>query len=232
MLCLILGVILQVAVAGFLIDRTQTQIQNRKSNFTLKEQFASVCNWKFISFLANNFLFGLSMTIVFVFLPDYAELKGLTKIQAVYLVSIIGISNAVGRLLNIPISLCHCNNGIVYAITCALSGVVVCVINIPVSENEKTFIFLAFACLMYGLMFGIQLANLVVVTNYLCPDRFLNFALGIAMMFNGTGSICGSPVAGLLNIITSFECKENTLSSNSSMAVHLFLVLQHVSICT
>jgi len=196
---LFLGVSMQNVVAGFLIISTKrASSQNRKSTFTIKEQFLSLCNWRYNLLVLNIFLYSIALTVVFVFVTDYAELKGVSDMKAVYLVSIIGISNAMGRLLNIPISLCSTNPGYICVISCTFSGVAVCLMNIRSDSIEKCFSIFAVACACYGLGYGVQHANLTIVANCLTSDAFLNTGFGFAMLFSGGGVIAGSPVAGLL----------------------------------
>lgn len=200
---LILGVSLQNVVAGFLIISTKKASQNRRSTFTIKEQFLSLCNWRYNLLVLNIFLYSIALTVVFVFVTDYAELKGVSDMKAVYLVSIIGISNALGRLLNIPISFCNVSPGYIYVISCIFSGVAVCLMNIRSDSIDECFSILAVACACYGLGYGVQHANLTIVANCLTSDAFLNTGFGFAMLFSGGGVITGSPVAGLLAMIFS-----------------------------
>ncbi|KAF6023189.1 hypothetical protein EB796_018522 [Bugula neritina] len=162
---------------------------------TIKEQLTALCSWKFFLFWVSNSLFGFGSAIVFVFIPDYAEQKGLSYQQAVYILSTLGLCNAIGRLLNILLSLCRCNHGNIYIISCTLSGICICLMNLDVSGSSNSFLALAITCSSYGLFYGIQLANVATVTSILSPQPFLNTAFGLTNLAAGVGTICGSPAA-------------------------------------
>ncbi|KAK2148417.1 hypothetical protein LSH36_499g02041 [Paralvinella palmiformis] len=53
----------------------------------------------FILFIASNFFTSLGFCIPYVFLPDRAKLLGCSRKQGAFLISIIGISNTVGRVV-------------------------------------------------------------------------------------------------------------------------------------
>jgi len=170
--------------------------RDQRPEFSFKEQFLVFCNWRFCLFLINNFLFSLGAVIVFVFLADYGEHKNLTEFQSVQLISVIGVSNAIGRLLNILLILCHCNYSYAYIISCTLSGVAVCLMNLEPHKAEFQFLILVITCSFYGALLGIQIGNLAVITSYLTPENQLTTAYGLVMFFGGLGTIAGPPVAG------------------------------------
>jgi len=66
---------------------------------TLKEMLLLLRNWAFMMFAVSNFLTSLGYPIPYTFVPDNAELVGLSKRQGAYLVGLIGISNTVARVI-------------------------------------------------------------------------------------------------------------------------------------
>jgi len=170
--------------------------KSERSQLTIKKELSTLCNWRFNLILANCVLFGLGAGIVFVFLAEYGQQKGLSSFRAIYLISILGIGNAIGRFLNILTNLAQANPVYVYIISCALSGVTVCLMNLKVSNLENCFYLLATTSALYGLLYGVQLANLAAVASCLSSEILLNSAFGLVSLFNGIGFIFGSPVAG------------------------------------
>ena len=169
---------------------------NVSAFMNMKHELSVLTNWKFNLFLLNNYLFNFGSLIIFVFISDYASLKGMTGQQGTYLISLMGITNALGRLFNSLFSVCNCNRAYVYVLSCTLSGVSVCLINLPLDNSKFCFHLKAIFCAVYGVLFGVQLGNHAIVTQMLSGLGSLNTAFGITMLLNGLGAITGPPVAG------------------------------------
>jgi len=53
----------------------------------------------FVLFLISNFLTSIGLTVPYVFLPDRAQKMGMSSSQGALLISVVGITNTVGRIL-------------------------------------------------------------------------------------------------------------------------------------
>ena len=188
---------LQMVICGALVrPQSAEAIGQPKHKISLKEELAILADWRFDLFIINNYLFNFGSLILFVFISDYAMVRGTTSAEGMSLISIVGISNAVGRVFNTLLSLCKIvNRTPIYLVTCSLSGVSICLLTIG-SSVARPFLLLATFCALYGSLFGIQLGNLAIVTNRLAGMERLNTAYGIVMMLDGIGAATGPPCAG------------------------------------
>lgn len=189
--------LLQLTICGALmVDPPPSTNRKMGPASDMKRNLIALLNWRFNLFLLNNYLFNFGCLILLVFMSDYAELKGMTSQQGASLLSLIGICNGVGRVLNSLLNLCRCNSSYIFITACTLSGVSVCFLNLPVDCSDMCFATTAVFCGAYGLLFGVQLGNLTIITHILAGVGNLNSAFGLAMLFNGAGAITGPPVAG------------------------------------
>ena len=191
---LLVGIALQLVIFGALLRDPPPP--DYREEITSPDQVSLFKDWAFILFLLNNFLFNFGSLIVFVLIVDYAEFVGMTTYHGVYLISILGISNAAGRGLVAIFGMCDCNSLILYLVTCVVSGVAICLVNLPIEGVTNRFYLVAVCCAVYGLFCGIQLANLAIVTSSLVSTRQLNTAYGVTMLMNGAGAATGPPFAG------------------------------------
>lgn len=175
-------------------DESTADITTHK--ITLRQELSILTEWRFCLFLLNNYLFNFGSLIIFVFVSDYAVIRGLSSREGMYLISVVGVSNAVGRLLNTLLSVCKiANRTPIYIVSCSLSGVSVCLLTLPAS-SDSCLLMLASFCALYGVLFGVQLGNLAIVTHTLAGLQRLNTAFGVVMMLNGAGAATGPPCAG------------------------------------
>ncbi|XP_067945090.1 monocarboxylate transporter 3-like [Watersipora subatra] len=200
------GLMLQMVVCGVIMVDLPKPSPIITSNSKKVQPLSILTNWKFNLFLANNYLFNFGSLILFVFISDFAELQGLSRKQGSCLISVIGISNSLGRATNSLLGVFTWNRTILYIISCSLSGISICLINLPLACPNPCFFNLAISCAAYGLLFGIQLGNQAIVTDIISGVERLNSAFGISMLLNGVGAISGPPVAGLMyNVYGRFE---------------------------
>ncbi|XP_037780744.1 uncharacterized protein LOC119577127 isoform X2 [Penaeus monodon] len=138
-------------------------------------------------------LFGmLGFYTPFVYLPDAAKEKGVDPDYATFLVSIIGITNTIGRVLSgliadIPkVSALWVNN-----ICIILSGV--CVFLTPFASSYGAFVTIS-------LFFGFFVSPFIALTSIIIVDllglRQLTNAFGLLCIFRGVAGILGPPVSG------------------------------------
>ncbi|XP_042218311.1 monocarboxylate transporter 14-like isoform X2 [Homarus americanus] len=137
-------------------------------------------------------LFGmLGFYTPFVYLPDAAIEKGVDPEYATFLISLIGITNTIGRVLSgliadLPwVSPLWVNN-----ICIILSGV--CVFFTPFASSYGSFVALSLA-------FGFFVSPFIALTSIIIVDllslRQLTNAFGLLCIFRGVAGILGPPVS-------------------------------------
>ena len=148
---------------------------------------------KFMLIGISNLLGFLGFFVPFLYLPSMASsLDAVSPDQASLLVSVIGISNTVGRIGCGYISdFKWVDSLVVTNISFLLTGV--CVIIFPLLHTFTEFVLLS-------LVFGICIAALVTLTSIVLVDVLglekLTSAFGLLIMFRGVATIMGPPLAG------------------------------------
>ncbi|KAK2727595.1 monocarboxylate transporter 14-like [Artemia franciscana] len=150
---------------------------------------------KKMALLAISSVFGmLGFYVPFVYIIDAAVSKGIDSTMAGYLLSIIGVTNIVGRLLSgYSADMPSVDSLLVTNICIALSGVFIfCV---PLVNGFAGMAALA------GL-FGLVSAAFIALTSIVLVDLFgideLTKCFGIICIFRGLAAIVGPPIAGFL----------------------------------
>ena len=148
---------------------------------------------KFVLIGVSNLLGFLGFFVPFLYLPSMASsLDSISPDQASLLVSVIGISNTVGRIGCGYISdFAWVDSLVVTNISYFLTGA--CIIVFPLLSTFTEFIILS-------LMFGVCIAALVTLTSIVLVDVLglekLTSAFGLLIMFRGVATIMGPPLAG------------------------------------
>jgi MFS family permease len=150
-----------------------------------------------------NFFIQIGYYIPIVFLSGLAATVGINTAQAASLISVIGITNSVGRALagalaNIPrVNGLHLNN-----LTLIVAGVATMMAPLLCTSYATLVI--------YAAIFGLNIAAFVPLSSiflvkYLGLEKLTN-AFGLLSLVRGFASMLGSPIAGLLlDMTNSFE---------------------------
>ena len=150
---------------------------------------------KFVLIGVSNLFGFLGFFVPFLYLPSMASaLNSISPDKASLLVSVIGISNTVGRISCGYISDFACIDSLVVTnISFFLTGV--CIIVFPLLSTFTEFIILS-------LLFGLCIAALVTLTSIVLVDVLglekLTSAFGLLIMFRGAATIMGPPLAGFV----------------------------------
>ncbi|XP_045593400.1 monocarboxylate transporter 14 isoform X2 [Procambarus clarkii] len=138
-------------------------------------------------------LFGmLGFYTPFVYLPAAAIEKGIEPEYATFLISIIGITNTVGRVLSgfiadLPwVSPLWINN-----ICIILSGV--CVFLTPFASSYGSFVALS---LFFGFFVSAYISLSSIILVQLLGLAHLTNAFGLLILFRGSASMVGAPISG------------------------------------
>ncbi|XP_050087742.1 uncharacterized protein LOC126572455 isoform X2 [Anopheles aquasalis] len=140
-------------------------------------------------------IFGMAgLYVPFVYLVDAAVLDGIDQSSASFLISIIGITNTVGRIVcgyvaDFPkVDALFLNN-----ICLVISTIAVALT--PFCSSYASYVVMAIA-------FGIAIAGYISLTSIILVDLLgldkLTNAFGLLILFRGAATIVGSPLAGAL----------------------------------
>lgn len=205
-----------------LMPKSMADTMKETLNFSLLKDpvFLLIC-------IAN--IFGmLGFYIPYVYITDSSMMKGIPSDQAAFLLSIIGITNTVGRLFfgwvsdrpsvdallvnNVSLIFCgfcilaipFCQTYTALVIDCTLFGVFVCK-NLSINQ----FLLSKYSNIFYTTPFSnffsaayICLTSIILV-DLLGLDKLTN-AFGILSLFRGSASILGPPIAGKSIYFVSF----------------------------
>lgn len=155
---------------------------------------------KYLILGVNNLLFIFALSIVYVHLPAFAELRDISKDSAAMLISAIGIANLVGRILfgflaKVP----HLTSLRLYTAATLVTGAVI--LCFPAATSYSTLLAVAVAFGLTSAFIGTLLPQVIsdFVTVELVPSGY-----GYILMFEAAGNLLGPPTAGwlydLLNI--------------------------------
>lgn len=144
--------------------------------------------------LMSNLVAMLGFLVPFMYLPNMANERGVPEDDANFLLSIIGISNTLGRVLvgwvaDFP----FVDSLLVTNVSLAMLGLSVVIL--PFCATYP-------ALVGVSLMFGFFVASYISITSILLVDLLgldnLTSAFGLLAMFRGVSSVAGPPIAGAL----------------------------------
>jgi len=148
----------------------------------------------FITFAVSNFLTSIGFSVPYIYIVDKALKSGVDRNRASFLLSIIGISNTLSRILLGYISDRPCVNRL-WVYNCALT---VAGIATALSALCRDFTTLA----IYAAVFGFTIGAYVGLTSVILVDLLglnkLTNAFGLLLLFQGVATLIGPPIAGAL----------------------------------
>jgi len=148
---------------------------------------------KFLLIGISNAFGFLGFYVPFVYLPSMAHSnEGISKDQAAFLLSVIGISNTFGRLVSGWISDFYWVDSL-FVVNASLILSSICVFVFPFLTSYTYFVAL-------GILFGLFIAAYIALTSIvlvdICGIENLTSAFGLLTVFRGAASIVGPPLAG------------------------------------
>lgn len=188
-LTILAGISLNICACGILMKPNEISRESRGKIFDLQ----LLVNWKMVLLLFHGFFSGVGMSVVYVHLPAFMVKKCNTHSGTSLLISVIGISGCIGKLLSGIISR---NPKISPVAVCAVSftacGIATCVLPFHGSSFVEQII--------YASIFGLTSAPLYVF----CPSLLvscvgvasLSTAMGLFMLVSGIGYFTGPPISG------------------------------------
>ncbi|XP_060801489.1 monocarboxylate transporter 13 isoform X2 [Amyelois transitella] len=138
-------------------------------------------------------VFGMAgLYVPFVYLVDAAKANGIEQGQASFLISIIGITNTVGRIA------CGWVADFPWMDTLLLNNICLVIATIAVASTPFCF---SYACyVLMAIAFGLAISGYISLTSIILVDLLgldkLTNAFGLLILFRGAAAIVGTPLAG------------------------------------
>jgi len=182
-------------------------------------------NPKFLLLGISNVFGFLGFYVPFVYLPSMAAShEGISEDQAALLLSIIGISNTIGRIISGYMSDFRWVDSL-FVVNCSLILSSICVFIFPLVTTFPSFVVL-------GLLFGLFIAAYISLTSIVLVDVMgienLTSAFGLLTMFRGAASIVGPPIAGAVYEATNSYSISFYLAGGFLMAAGLTSILADI----
>ncbi|XP_043258205.1 monocarboxylate transporter 14 [Colletes gigas] len=148
------------------------------------------------SFLILAISGGLTMMgfyTPFMYLPDRAKLAGIEPSTAMFLVSVIGIGNTIGRVVcGVASSLPGVDALVVNNIFISAGGLLTVISGLSLTQSYQFF---------YAATFGISISVFASLRSILVVDLLglekLTNAFGLLLLFQGVAAAIGAPLAGV-----------------------------------
>jgi len=148
----------------------------------------------FMMYATSNFLTSIGFNVPYVYTVDRAVLWGIDGKDAAFLLSVIGISNTVARLVLGWLSDRSWINRLYLYNLC----LVICGVSMALSPFCSSYYLQAVYCAIFGITSGAYVGlTSVVLVDLLGLDKLTN-AFGLLLMFQGIASVMGPPVIGAL----------------------------------
>ncbi|KAH9504477.1 hypothetical protein Btru_062878 [Bulinus truncatus] len=144
--------------------------------------------------LAGNFSCMIGFYVPFVYVPERAILLGIDKEKAAFLLSIIGITNLVGRVLTgVVITFSRID-----AVLVTIIALIVCGIMTIVCPFCYNFESLAAVSAIFGLGVAAYISMCSILLCELLGVSKLTNAFGFVILFRGIACVIGPPMAGAI----------------------------------
>lgn len=157
--------------------------------------FSLLMNPIFLMFAISNFLTSIGFNVPYVYTKDrVADMKIASDEDASYLLSIIGISNTIGRVTLGYLSDRACVNRLwIYNVS-----LIICGLATALSCYAANYTLMAAYCAMFGATAGAYVSlTSVILVDLLGLDKLTN-AFGILLVFEGVSCLLGPPITGWL----------------------------------
>ncbi|XP_045769732.1 monocarboxylate transporter 4 isoform X8 [Maniola jurtina] len=138
-------------------------------------------------------VFGMAgLYVPFVYIVDAAQLNGVEQSQASFLLSIIGITNTIGRIA------CGWVADFPWMDSLLLNNICLVIATISVALTPFCYSYATYVCV--AIAFGIAISGYISLTSIILVDLLgldkLTNAFGLLILFRGAAAIVGSPLAG------------------------------------
>lgn len=147
----------------------------------------------FLLLSLSGFITMMGFYVPFTYLKDRAEVSGIEPSKSVWLVSTIGITNTIGRVMcGVVSSLPSVDALLINNVALTVGGVVTIISGLSLSFGYQIF---------YSSVFGLAIAcfaslRSILIVELMGLDKLTN-AFGLLLLFQGIAAVIGSPLAGL-----------------------------------
>ena len=151
-------------------------------------------NYAFTVLCIQLFFYTIAFNATFVFLPAIAKVRGLSKFDGAMLVSILGVCDALARIvMSILLDLKRVKKYrlIIYNFLMVWTGGVCLMIPLM-----KTFWQFSIMSALFGLLSGTYISQKSVVVVDILGVEKLSSSLGLILLFQGIGSLAGPIIGG------------------------------------
>nr|CAD7258270.1 unnamed protein product [Timema shepardi] len=146
----------------------------------------------FLILAVSGFITMMGFYVPFIYLTDRAELSGMERDLAMFLVSCIGITNTIGRVMcGIVSSIPGMNALFINNTALTLGGAATILSGVSMSVTYQY---------AYAVIFGLSIAcfaslRSIIIVDLMGLDNLTN-AFGLLLLFQGMSAAIGSPIAG------------------------------------
>jgi len=169
---------------------------SKKMRHTCHEMmdFSLLLDLVFVLFGVSNLLTSIGFCVPYIYLPDRGIQMGFDTRLSAFLVSIVGISNTVGRIVfGYLADFKWVNRLMLYNTVLLLCGV-----TSIASSLCLNYPMMAVYAACFGLFIGVYTClTPIVLVDLLGLDKLSN-AFGLVLLFQGIGAVVGPPMAGAL----------------------------------
>ncbi|XP_006822606.2 monocarboxylate transporter 12-like [Saccoglossus kowalevskii] len=171
-------------------------------------------SWLQVMCVAGVFL-GFGYIIGLVHFVPKAVSENIEKLDAAFLMTIMGITSLVGRCLHgWFVDLGYFSPAVVFAVSLSSAGA--CLMGMPLSNGSYAVLAAVAAC--FGFSVGVGMPIYAVTLKACVGVEHLSNALGWYILFSGIGYMLGAPVAGWLYDLTS-NYNVSFIIASSSMII-------------
>ncbi|GBL89478.1 Monocarboxylate transporter 12 [Araneus ventricosus] len=160
--------------------------------------FSLLKNNVFLLICISNIVGMIGFYVPFVYITDSSIMKGVSADKSAFLLSVIGITNTIGRLLfgwiadRPGVSALMVNN-----VSMVLTGI--CVFCLPFCTDYTSIVV---DCVLFGLFVSAYIClTSIILVELLGLDKLTN-AFGLLSLFRGGSCIIGPPIAGTIYDMT------------------------------
>ncbi|XP_062588832.1 monocarboxylate transporter 12-like [Saccostrea cucullata] len=148
----------------------------------------------FLLFTISNICTSIGFNMPYIYLPDRAHEKGISKTDATFLVSVIGIANTIGRVVFGWMA----DKPWVNRLMLYNTALFICGVATALSPLNDSYPFLVCYAAIFGAFIGVYVGLTSVVLVDLLGLAKLTNAFGLLLMFQGLATLIGPPIAGWL----------------------------------